>query len=509
MVNGKILVATMVLVGMAGTCTAIPDMSNSGGGSWQYYKEITVKENSGSILLDYQVLVQLSGSNFPTNVRSDGADIRFTDSNGNDLSYWIESWEYAERNAKIWVKVTSISAGASTIIRMYYGNPSAASVSSGSSTFVFFDDFEDSNFGEWSIDPAATMISSSEQHYTGTRSLKYSVNLGASPMSYHSIPQGKYEIVAYIYDPGYGTFSTPCQYMAYTRADPPYLYAGIDNSYCSSEKNYYAYFDDGNNRATWGTRSQAWHKLQWVSDGSTVKMYIDDSLIHISAQSYLDRLGFYMYYWSGNGVGYGYFDTARIRKYSSPEVTLSLGAEQPVVSQTTVPPTTVPSTPTTIQTAEPENSAVLLHGEKTEVVLGEDVLLKLSAVNLIANPPMSVQVILYPPSGMSVTSSEFVKSGAGIYTTTYSLNPSEGKDIEVRIKTNQVGDFNVKGRIVYYFGDNKSSVEDHTLNLPIKVRKESAPTQNEGTSAQKQILGFEVITGISGLFFVLILKKSR
>ncbi len=141
-------------------------------------------------------------------------------------------------------------------------------------------------------------------------------------------------------------------------------------------------------------------------------------------------------------------------------------------------------------------------------MLGEDVLLKLSAVNLIANPPMNVQVILYPPSGMSVTSSEFVKSGAGIYTTTYSLAPSEGKDIEVRIKTNQVGDFNVKGRIVYYFGDNKSSVEDHTLNLPIKVRKEVAPAQNEGTPAQKQTPGFDVITGVSGLLLSILLIRA-
>jgi hypothetical protein len=62
--------------------------------------------------------------------------------------------------------------------------------------------------------------------------------------------------------------------------------------------------------------------------------------------------------------------------------------------------------------------------------LGEDILLELSAVNLITKPPMSVQVMIYPPSGMSVTGSEFVKSGAGIYTTTYTLNPGDGKDIE-------------------------------------------------------------------------------
>jgi hypothetical protein len=123
---------------------------------------------------------------------------------------------------------------------------------------------------------------------------------------------------------------------------------------------------------------------------------------------------------------------------------------------------------------------------------------------------MSVQVMIYPPSGMSVTGSEFVESGAGIYTTKYTLNPGDGKDIEVHIKTNQVGDFNAKGRIVYYFGEDKTKAEDHTLNLPIKVRKEigSGTTQAQ-TSAQKSIPGFELFTGISGLFLLAIILKGK
>jgi hypothetical protein len=46
-----------------------------------------------------------------------------------------------------------------------------------------------------------------------------------------------------------------------------------------------------------------------------------------------------------------------------------------------------------------ENASVVLHGEKTDVVLGEDIILKLSAVNIITNPVMAVQVILIPLPG--------------------------------------------------------------------------------------------------------------
>jgi uncharacterized repeat protein (TIGR01451 family) len=156
------------------------------------------------------------------------------------------------------------------------------------------------------------------------------------------------------------------------------------------------------------------------------------------------------------------------------------------------------------------SSAVLLHGEKTDVVLGEDILLKLSAVNLITKPPMSVQVMIYPPSGMSVTGSEFVKSGAGIYTTTYTLNPGDGKDIEVHIKSNQVGDFNVKGRIVYYFGEDKEKAEDHTLNLPIKVRKEPGQTAHAGSAdVPAKAPGFGGGIAIVGMLFVTLFFRLR
>ncbi len=116
------------------------------------------------------------------------------------------------------------------------------------------------------------------------------------------------------------------------------------------------------------------------------------------------------------------------------------------------------------------NASVNLYGVKTDVELGENIVLKLSAVNLITKPVMTAQVILIPPSGMSVTSSDFVVSGAGQYSTTYKLEPGSVKDIEIMIQTVQTGDFIVEGRVIYYFGTDLSTKEDHTLKLPVKVR---------------------------------------
>lgn len=250
----------------------------------------------------------------------------------------------------------------------------------------------------------------------------------------------------------------------------------------------------------------AWHQAVGVYTGSQVVLYVDGiqvanapagTIFYYDGGAAIGRDGDYSGYYFN-----GLIDEVRIYNSALNAKEVKANYEAGQKRQTTTTTSTPTATP-----SEPESSAVLLHGEKTDVVLGEDVLLKLSAVNLITKPPMTVQVLLYPPSGMSVTSSEFVKSGAGIYTTTYSLNPGDGKDIEVRIQTNQVGEFNVKGRIVYYFGDNQSTAEDHTLNLPIKVRKESEVAQNEGTPAQKTP-GFGIIISIS-VVLVIFLKKRK
>ena len=131
---------------------------------------------------------------------------------------------------------------------------------------------------------------------------------------------------------------------------------------------------------------------------------------------------------------------------------------------------TIYNTEANITLVNNSEAPVLLYGEKTDVRLGEDILLKLSAANLINKPPMTVQVLIYAPSGMSVTSAEFAKSAAGIYTTNYILNPGDAKDIEIIVKSNQVGYFNIKGRIVYYFEDKNNAV-DQALMLPVRVRK--------------------------------------
>ena len=104
---------------------------------WSFVRPIKITEQSGNNLSDYQVLIELNSSNFDfSKAKSDGSDIRFLLPSGKSIPYWIESWDKSGQNAKVWVKVPSIPANSSTVIYMYYGNPSASSESNVDAVFI-------------------------------------------------------------------------------------------------------------------------------------------------------------------------------------------------------------------------------------------------------------------------------------------------------------------------------------------------------------------------------------
>ena len=104
--------------------------------SWTRRRDVTVS-NGGSAQTNYPVTVTVA---YDSDMKSDFSDIRFTASDATTLlNYWVES-NTSSSTATVWVKINTIPSGGSTIY-MYYGNPSAATTSSGPNTFTFFEDF--------------------------------------------------------------------------------------------------------------------------------------------------------------------------------------------------------------------------------------------------------------------------------------------------------------------------------------------------------------------------------
>ncbi len=144
-----------------------------------------------------------------------------------------------------------------------------------------------------------------------------------------------------------------------------------------------------------------------------------------------------------------------------------------------------------------EDVVVDLTSDVVKARVGQEFSLTLSVVNLIKNPNMTLQVILRPPSGMSVVSSEFAQSGVGIYTGTFFVKPGESKAVKITVVPNNAGNFTIKGTIVYYFGNDKKNATVREISIPIEVVK--AENDKNSKLPNFKIPGFSVVLAITGL----------
>lgn len=204
---------------------------------------------------------------------------------------------------------------------------------------------------------------------------------------------------------------------------------------------------------------------------------------------------------------------------TSPKITVPMPTA--VVTET---PEETGATPVPTQDIlrKPPKASVDLHGERTNIEEGQQSLLKGSIVSFNTNKDkMHAQVIIIPPSGVSVVSADFVKSPAGQYTSDFELEPGKGKDIEVAIVPNEPGEFKVISKVSYYFGTDRDDNGYEEIKLDIKVRPRGSvsgsdstdnavnrPTQS-GNIPQKEP-GFEIIPGIGILIisYLLFIKRK-
>lgn len=129
--------------------------------SLEYRINITITNNVGQDLVDYQIPILISSikgilsnvlTQLFTNTQTDGNSdiyrvkvaVSIYDENGNRVSFWVEYWDATNQKALIWIK-DSINAGQSKTYSLYFGSgtPVKGYNYNGNSLFIFFDDFED------------------------------------------------------------------------------------------------------------------------------------------------------------------------------------------------------------------------------------------------------------------------------------------------------------------------------------------------------------------------------
>jgi len=348
---------------------------------WKYYKEIIIKENSGKMLMDYQVLVELKGDDFPSKAKTDGADIRFTDANGKELSYWIESWDYSGKSAKIWVKVPRIPANVETKITMRYGNPNASPQSDGDATFEFFDDFD---YSEPKADWKWNQGESKRSTYKISNSKIGIYNFGINdPWEYDSwteaavlyttIPskltdyviEAKTETDAISGD--IDTFQTGVAILS-SVGDNDWYAVGYLRDTVEKETGapYHILCVEGckdghcieNDLLETNSDEKIWFRIDVI--GKDFKWYwkhdIEDKWSYRG--QYRDKFipenfGIWVKNWGDNSKYKIWVDYIFLHKYTAPEPTITIGAEQPRPTITPVPTTPTPTpTPITFTSAK-------------------------------------------------------------------------------------------------------------------------------------------------------------
>jgi uncharacterized repeat protein (TIGR01451 family) len=299
---------------------------------WTYKIPVTIT-NPGTAVTDYQVRIDLSTANFNfAQAKTDGSDIRFTATDGTTLlPYWTEGW-VAGTSGTFWVRLSSIPAGGSTTIYLYSGNPSATSASTGSGTFIFFEDFETTPWTAWTKEVAGigTFTQSADYVMRGARSGKFDQPTGAGSSTVFSkassLPGDNFTQEWNFYDDMDQTAfkMVRANYQISGGQIGLGVWTGNSTTRYSLHNTSYGY------TATTTNRAIGWHKMGITVSGGAANFFVDGS----TSLGTLTGLPSTFNRVSVEGIPDGpttyYVDDFRVRKYISQTLTVAIGqAGQP------------------------------------------------------------------------------------------------------------------------------------------------------------------------------------
>jgi hypothetical protein len=248
-----------------------------------------VTNNSGTAVSNAQVKVELT---YDGDMQDDFEDLRFTDSDGVTLiPFWLAS-HITSATGTVWVKVPNLPASGVADIYVYYGNGSATSLSSGTTTFTYFDDFEDGSLSEYTGDTtlfAASAALNYERSYglgasTGNEGQKTTDGIGRTDVS--ASRDSTIRFMQYI-DMSSGGSNEPCFLFGVTGLFTSNQNYGVCLQPFGSDKLVIAK-DVSNNGRNDGstllatksvTYTTGWYEtvIDWLSAGNAINVSVYDS----------------------------------------------------------------------------------------------------------------------------------------------------------------------------------------------------------------------------------------
>jgi len=305
------------------------------GNLYSYRRRVRITELSGKTLTDYQVKIEIRVEDpIFAHARSAGEDIRFCYyPEENMIPYWIEKFDPDAEEAIIWVKVPKIPANSTMDIYLYYGNPTVASASDGDAVFEIFDDFEEASLDTskwlnagtetWSVENGNLVIepTSNNQYLVSRRAVgSYGIIIESRIKAEQAGDSAAHPGLIWHANTETGSshrndhiYFRPHQYGdgSFPNIQPAYF----DGALNQHSGKYGSYFD-------WNT----WYEIKVeIINSSTIKLYGNGELWHTwgNQQYSYEHVGFV-----AHANGKDYFDYIRVRKYASPEPSVSVGREE-------------------------------------------------------------------------------------------------------------------------------------------------------------------------------------
>jgi hypothetical protein len=327
--NGGTLADTMVVGTGTPASVTLAVKSDWYNTSWSRRAPVVIN-NSGSALTDYQVRVDVT---YDADMQPNFNDIRFADSDGSTLlSHWRESY-IDSTSAIFWVKVPSVPSGNKTIY-MYYGNASIGSASDGTATFDFFDDFS-GDLSKWTIDPENT----DNKVYIYNGALRHDPDSSQTKNSYYDTR---------IITKDYKILNGIIEYEVYLAGTARIIHQlgfrvqslNFEDGYCWRVQNNYGdgghlQFYDGDWYQFGDTfpdiNANVWHTVKEVVNGSNYTGYVDGGSAYSGTDSTkltADYLVSHVHGVSLTSSSYALVDNIRVRQYTNPEPTASIGPEE-------------------------------------------------------------------------------------------------------------------------------------------------------------------------------------
>ncbi len=433
-----------VLVFSIGIVSAL---SNLAGEDWEYYRTITIKENSGNTLNDYQIFVELDKMNFPTEVKPDGSDIRFTKST-KELDMWIEEFDIEKKTGKIWVKVPNIPANGEVKIRMYYGNEKAGSVSNKDAVMEFSDDFNDETYTDkWEV---------AEGNWTQSKGTIIQTDKGKKALYAKDIAITDNIIIESKlrgYQIGVASRMNDSSNCWFYHIDIKYK-----NSVC------FSIISDGNLLQTeyapiLNMNNRTWYIIRSTTLGPIAKVELFDykwNILNSAADSSYDETGNRVGLISAQG---GEFDWFRIRKYTSPEPSTSISEEYMIKE--------IPSLTLTKSTS----SSIIQEGE--------NIIISNMVENTGYNDAINVEIV-----DTVTTDFEFISGPRSLFLER--IEPGEEQTFKYSIKGTEAGKFILSFSTVIY-QDDRDTVFFNESN-PITIQVDIAPPSTSSNITNETLL---------------------